>query len=112
MGQRKNSVFSLVLFAALTAGATMAVIQPSTARADDKAEDDGPGPCNAKKFHYPAVEKACKDGGKKAAKALMKTALDKAKKAGKTDWKCKSCHTDLSKYDLTKNAVEDLKPYI
>ena len=44
-------------------------------------------------------------------KPLMKAALKKAKADGK-DWKCKHCHNDLKKYDLTDDAVKDLKPYI
>ena len=107
---RKRSAFNYILFAALSLGAAAAVFTPSTAHAGDD-EGDASGACTAKKFHYPAVEKACKAGGRKEVKKLMKTAIKKAKADGKK-WKCKSCHEDLKKYDLTDDAVKDLKPYI
>lgn len=77
---------------------------PSIARAGDEA-------CTTKKFHYPAVKKACSEGGRKAAKELMKGAVKKAKAAGK-DVKCTSCHEDTKEFKLKDNAVEDLKPFI
>ncbi len=72
-----------------------------------KAGDD----CSAKKFEFPAVEKACKDGGRKGAKDLMKAATKKAKAAGK-DYKCSHCHKDQKAFGLKDNAVEDLRPFI
>jgi hypothetical protein len=106
---RNRSFFNIVLAAALALGAGAALLHTTPAYADDDGDDSGA--CTAKKFNYPAVEKACKDGGRKAAKKLMKDTLKKAKADGK-DWKCKSCHKDLKAYDLTDNAVKDLKPYI
>ena len=99
-----RSVPTLFLAAALGAGATLGVVAPSTAHAGDDA-------CTTKKFHYPAVEKACGDGGRKAAKEVMKGAVKKAKAAGK-DYKCTTCHEDTKEFKLKDNAVEDLKPFI
>jgi hypothetical protein len=95
---------SLALAVAMAAGAFLGVVAPSVAHAGDEA-------CTTKKFHYPAVEKACKDGGRKAAKEVMKASLKKAKAAGK-DWKCTQCHEDMKDFKLKDNAVTDLKPYI
>jgi hypothetical protein len=99
-----RSISTLVFAAALGAGALLGVLAPATARAGDEA-------CATKKFHYPAVEKACKDGGRKAAKEVMKGAVKKAKAAGK-DVKCTSCHEDTKDFKLKDNAVDDLKPFI
>ena len=95
------SLFFTILF---SAGVFMGVADQ--ARADD--EKDDAQPCTAKKFEFPEVKKACAEGGRKAAKAMMKKLVKKAKDAGQ-DINCKSCHTDLKKYDLKKNAVEDFK---
>jgi hypothetical protein len=94
----------LVLTMALGAAATCGVFAPGVARAGDEA-------CTTKKFNYPAVEKACKDGGRKAVKEVMKGAVKKAKAAGK-DVKCTSCHEDTKDFKLKDNAVKDLKPFI
>jgi hypothetical protein len=90
----------------MTLAATLGFLRPSSALAGD-----GDGACSATKFTYPAVEKACKDGGRKAVKEVMKAAVKKAKAAGK-DVKCTSCHEDMKGYKLKDNAVADLKPYI
>jgi hypothetical protein len=95
---------SLALAVAMMAGAALGVLAPSIAHAGDDA-------CTTKKFHYPAVEKACKDGGRKAAKDVMKSAVKKAKAAGK-DMKCTSCHEDTKDFKLKDNAVADMKPWI
>jgi hypothetical protein len=95
---------SLVLAAAVTVGAAAGMLSPSVAHAGDDA-------CQTTKFHYPAVEKACKEGGRKAAKEVMKGAVKKAKAAG-TDLKCTSCHEDMKDFHLKDNAVKDLKPWI
>jgi hypothetical protein len=96
--------FTLVLASAIVAAGAYGALAPSTAYAGDEA-------CTTKKFHYAAVEKACKEGGRKAAKDVMKAAVKKAKAAGK-DIKCKDCHKDLKSYELKDNAVDDLKPWI
>lgn len=101
---RQRSISALVLLSTIAVAGGLAAIQPSVAHAGDEA-------CSAKKFQFPAVEKACKEGGRKAAKDLMKAAVKKAKAAGKK-YKCTSCHEDQKSFDLKKNAVEDLKPWI
>jgi hypothetical protein len=99
-----RSVPTLILATAIGAAAVLGVFAPSVARAGDEA-------CTTKKFNYPAVEKACKEGGRKAAKEVMKGAVKKAKAAGK-DVKCTSCHEDTKNFKLKDNAVDDLKPFI
>jgi cytochrome c len=101
---RNRSLSTLVLLSAVLGAAAFGVASPSVARAADEA-------CTTKKFNYPAVEKACKDGGRKAAKDVMKAALKKAKAAG-NDVKCTSCHEDTKAFKLKDNAVKDLKPWI
>lgn len=96
--------FTLVLASAMALAGAYGAVAPGVAHAEDEA-------CTTKKFHYPAVKKACKEGGRKAAKDLMKGAVKKAKAAGK-DIKCKGCHEDLKSYELKDNAVDDLKPWI
>jgi hypothetical protein len=100
---RSRSVPTLVLAMAVGTAAAFGVFAPSVAKAGDD--------CTTKKFHYPAVEKACKDGGRKAVKEVMKGAVKKAKAAGK-DVKCTSCHEDTKDFKLKDNAVDDLKPFI
>jgi hypothetical protein len=58
-----------------------------------------------------AVETACKTGGRKAVKPIMKAAVQRAKAAG-TDLKCTSCHEDTEDYKTKSNAVKDMKPWI
>jgi hypothetical protein len=99
-----RSVLTLVLATALCGAASLGIFAPSIAHAGDEA-------CTTKKFNYPAVEKACKDGGRKAAKELMKGVVKKAKAAGK-DVKCTSCHEDTKDFKLKDNAVDDIKPFI
>ena len=65
-----RSVPTLVLTMALGAAAMCGVFAPGVARAGDEA-------CTTKKFNYPAVEKACKEGGRKAVKEVMKGAVKK-----------------------------------
>lgn len=72
------------------------------------AADD---PCRATSFSVAKVEKACKTGGRKAAKVVMKGAVKKAKAAGES-MNCKTCHDDLKSFSLTSNAVADLKKWM
>jgi hypothetical protein len=104
---RPRSLPTLWLATAVLAGGAFGVLAPSVAHATD-----GDAACTTKKFHYPAVEKACKDGGRKAAKDLMKAAVKKARDGGKPDIKCTSCHEDTKEFKLKDNAVTDLKPWI
>ena len=89
------SLFALVAAAGLKAGAT-------TAKADDAEK------CTTKDFKTPQVKKACAEGGRAAAKDLMKKTVKKAKAAGQ-DINCKSCHKSLKTFELTDNAVADLE---
>jgi hypothetical protein len=52
--------------------------------------------------------KACAQGGRAAAKKLMKKMVEDAKKK-KEKFTCDGCHKDLDNYELTKNATEDYK---
>jgi hypothetical protein len=75
---------------------------------------EGPTPddaCQTKNFHYTQVASACKSGGRKAAKAVMKGVVKKAKAAG-TDLQCTSCHEDTKDFHLKANAVGDLKNWL
>jgi hypothetical protein len=101
---RPRNYSTFVLVASLLGSAALGVLVPSVAHAGDDA-------CTTTKFHFPAVEKACKDGGRKAAKDVMKAAVHKAKDAGK-DMKCTSCHEDTKAFKLKDNAVADLKPWM
>src|SRR5262245_40340580 len=107
MSNTKNSrsLPTAALLGAMFAAFALGIGVPSLAHAGDKDA------CTTTKFHYPKVEKACKEGGRKAAKEVMKGAVKKAKAAGK-DVKCTSCHEDAKDFKLKDNAVNDLKPYI
>lgn len=70
----------------------------------------GPDPCQAKTFHYPAIGSACKKGGRKAVRDIMRGVVKKAKAAGQ-DVQCTSCHQDTSSFLLKPNAVSDIKQW-
>ena len=99
-----RSLPTLMLVGAVLAAGTLGVFAPSVAHAGDEA-------CTTKNFHYPTVEAACKEGGRKAAKAVMKAAVQKARPTN-PDLKCTSCHEDVKDFKLKPNAVKDLKPWI
>ncbi|HEX4336517.1 MAG TPA: hypothetical protein VH062_11425 [Polyangiaceae bacterium] len=101
---------------------------PSTAKhaaahgTKDHAAEPPPGPpptdaptaddaCQTKNFHYSQVANACKSGGRKAAKGVMKGVVGKAKAAG-TDLRCTSCHEDMKDFHLKSNAIGDLKNWL
>lgn len=67
--------------------------------------------CTTKNFHYTQIGSACRSGGRKKVKDIMKGAVKKAKAAG-TDLKCTSCHEDTSNFHLKSNAVSDLKQWL
>ena len=96
-----RNLSTLMLASALAAAGAYGAFSPPLAHAGDKA-------CTTKKFNFKEVEKACKDGGQKAAKKLMKGIVKKAKASGKKI-KCKSCHDDMKSYKLKDNAVDDMK---
>lgn len=70
----------------------------------------GPDPCQAKSFHYSAIGAACKKGGRKAVKDIMRGVVKKAKAAGQSV-QCTSCHEDTSSFRLKSNAVSDIKQW-
>jgi hypothetical protein len=105
MIQPTRSVSTRILLSVVLGAAALGLAAPKAHAGDDA--------CSTTKFHFPAVEKACKDGGRKAAKDVMKAAVKKAKDAGK-DYKCTNCHEDTKSFKLKdeKQAVTDLKPFI
>lgn len=114
---RSPTVKSLLLLCGLAAATSAALVSPllvSPARAESEESDGAKGPCTAKKFTFPTVEQACKQGGREKVKVIMQAAKKKANDEGiKINDKrvgCKSCHVDQDKeYKLTDNAVEDLR---
>lgn len=68
-------------------------------------------PCATTEFHYPAVQAACGEGGRKAVKKVMQGAIAKAKRAG-TELKCAGCHIDQKDFGLRPNAVDDLAQWL
>jgi len=73
--------------------------------------DAGGNDCKTTKFHFKQVEAACKEGGRKAVKKLMKQVVKDSRKAG-DERTCLDCHKDLKGFENTKNAVDDLKKYL
>lgn len=72
---------------------------------------DGSDPCTTTSFKISKVDKACKTGGRPAAKKLMKDAVKKAKAAGESI-NCKTCHEDLKSFALKGDAVANLKKWL
>lgn len=109
---RGPTLESFVLLCCLaTAAAAGALVSP--AWAEDES-DGAKGPCTAKTFKFPAVEQACKQGGREKVKEIMKAARNKANdkqiKIKGERVACKSCHVDQKRdYKLTDNAIEDLR---
>ena len=95
------------------AGAAPAAAPPAAPAASAPSGDApaGADACQTKNFHYSQVAGACKSGGRKAAKGVMKGAVKKAKAAG-TDLQCLSCHEDVKDFHLKSNAVADLKKWL
>ena len=94
-----------VLFAALAVGGAAMGVSTTAAAGDE------PEPCTTKKFNFKDVEKACKAGGRKAAKKFMKDIVKKAKAAGEKI-KCTSCHNDTKSYANTPTAVADFRKWL
>jgi hypothetical protein len=98
-------------------GHKAAVVTPKPVPAPAESAPPPPGgatpddACQTKNFHYSQVASACKSGGRKSAKVVMKGAVTKAKAAG-TDLKCSSCHEDMKSFHLKSNAVDDLKKWL
>jgi hypothetical protein len=71
-----------------------------------RAGDDGK--CTIATKGETPTAKACAQGGRAAAKKLMKKMVEDAKKK-KEKFTCDGCHKDLDNYELTKNANDDYK---
>ena len=71
----------------------------------------GDQPCQAKTFELGAVERACLEGGRSAAKDLMKRAIANAKAKGEK-LECTSCHVDQKTYALQPDAVKELQRWL
>lgn len=52
--------------------------------------------------------RACAEGGRAAAKKVMKEMVKQAKASGQK-FTCDGCHKDLDSYELTKSATDDFK---
>ncbi len=75
--------------------------------ASTHAADDG-GPCKIATKGDNGVVKACKEGGIKKAKGVMKAMTKIAKQKGmKTD--CDSCHKNETDWALTENGEKDFQ---
>lgn len=107
---RQLNASSKSLLRPLTAFAFAGVFGLGLAVSSVAVADDA-DPCTAKKFKYDKVEKACKEGGRKAAKKLMKGVVKKAKAAGE-DVNCKTCHKSLKSFDLTDGAEKKLAKWL
>ena len=104
MSSRPRSVLpaslSAIFGVVALAGALVGVSAP--AQADGDA-------CTATRFQVPEVERACKEGGRVAAKKMMNDAMKKAKAAGESV-NCKTCHTDVKdSFALKPAAVAELQ---
>ena len=77
------------------------------------ATDDPPAivPCTAKSFKHAKVKKACEEGGRTAAKKVMKEAVKKARAAGEV-MNCKTCHSSLKTFELTEGASKRLGKWL
>jgi hypothetical protein len=71
----------------------------------------GPNPCTTAHFKVPRVEQACANGGRTAAKSVMKEAIGKALAAG-ASLKCATCHAEQNNFTLKKDAVAELKKWL
>ena len=97
-------VTTLTAFVACAAMGAL-VGTPTPASAED------PEPCTAKKFQFDAVKKACAEGGRPKAKAMMKAVVKKAKAAGES-MKCTTCHKDAKNFALKDDAGKLLKKWL
>ena len=95
----------------VSTAAIVTAITAITIGIGSSARAEGEDACTAESFELAAVEAACKQGGRPAAKALMKKAVKKAKAAGES-MTCKSCHSSMKTFTLTSNAVSDLEPWL
>ena len=70
--------------------------------------DDG-GKCTIATKGDSVTARACAQGGRAAAKKVMKEMVKQAKAKGEKGFTCDGCHKDLDNYELTKNAADDFK---
>ncbi len=92
------------IFIALGLAFSFALAAPGFA---EEAKND----CKVAKDDSSDVGKACKEGGIKRAKAVMKAMVKQAKKAGmKTD--CDSCHKDEENWELTSDGKDKFKEMV
>jgi len=87
------------------------LLATSVLLAPARADDATPKPCTALEFHFEQVAEACAKGGRKAARDLMKAAVNRAKAQGEAVG-CKSCHQSLKTYELEAGAVEKLGKWL
>ncbi len=85
--------------AALSFGLLVAAAVPSQAGDND---------CTIAVKGDNAVVKACKEGGIKKAKAVMKAMQKVAKQKGEK-WECDSCHKNETDWKLTENGQKDFE---
>jgi len=69
--------------------------------------DDG-GKCTIATKGDSVTARACAQGGRAAAKKVMKEMVKQAKANGQK-FTCDGCHKDLDNYALTKSATDDFK---
>ncbi len=69
--------------------------------------DEG-GKCTIATKGDSATARACAEGGRAAAKKVMKEMVKQAKASGQK-FTCDGCHKDLDNYELTKSATDDFK---
>src|SRR5262245_40960814 len=66
------------------------------------------GECKVAKDEKTEVGKACKEGGIKRAKAVMKAMVKTAKKNGQK-FECDTCHKDEEQWELTAEGKDKFK---
>jgi hypothetical protein len=72
--------------------------------------DEKDAPCKLATKGDSLVAKACKEGGVKAAKKIMKKLTKDAKKIGGVQFDCDDCHKEEGQYDMiTDDAREKFK---
>jgi hypothetical protein len=72
----------------------------------DPAEYKGPEPCKLATGTDSPVDKACREGGIKAAKVAMKEMLRTGRKAGLKN-ECDDCHTAADDYSKLAKGSEE-----
>jgi hypothetical protein len=93
--------------------------EKSSAKKGEAAEAEEPAasaykgsdPCRATSFSVDRVRSACANGGRAAAKRVMKDAIGKATATGQS-LRCSNCHADQKDYALKADAVSELKRWL